>query len=304
MDTAASKSTRRKWLAIAVAPLFLALAGCDLQLTNLTPSVIKANPSQVYSVTAQVAVKNGAILEETVRPIIVIDGQHHPMVRVPGSSNQYEYDFPMPSGRNSATYYMLVKYDRKTPRAIISKEVRSELSSFTVEGRYLVELETSRAPVGTRVAILGRGFNPNDRVTVNGVAAPTRYDSSTSISFYVPSLPQGRNYEVKVIGQNGEISAGSMRVDASKITVRPGNLNLQPGGRGVLVFTIPDPAPASGLDVRVTTDVPQSVIMPYVRIEGGQYSTSVSVQGGQPGNGSLFIEVPGYSEIIVPVSVQ
>jgi hypothetical protein len=55
--------------------------------------------------------------------------------------------------------------------------------------------------------------------------------------------------------------------------------------------------------VNVTTDVPHSVIMPEVIIPAGQNSVSVSIQGGEPASGSLFVGAAGKGEITVPVSV-
>ncbi len=304
MDTIASKSTRRNWLVCLLAPLALIMTGCNVNVIDLTPSTMKANPSNVYTITAQIKVKNSAVVKETLRPQVVIDGQVHPMSLSPGSETLYEYDFRMPGGRTEAAYYLLVHYQRKTENATTTKEQVTELSRFSIENRYSVELETNRAPVGTRVAILGRGFTGDDKIMVGGSPAATRFDSSTSLSFYVPSLPEGRGYDVKVLGVSGEINAGTLRIDSSRITVLPSSLTVSQGRSGALAFRIPDEAPPGGLQIRVTTDIPKSVVMDRVSIEAGQRSTSINIQGGLPGQGSLFIEIPGYSEVVVPITVN
>ena len=304
MDTRKPKFNRRNWLVLLLAPIALFLAGCDIKLVDLTPTTMKANPSKAYTITAQVKVKNSAVIDGSVKPEIIIDGPAQAMTLAPGSDSLYEYDYAMPPGRDSAKYYILVRYQRKTANAVVSKEIPTDIKEFFVEQRYSVELETNRAPVGTRVAILGRGFNSDDKVMVGGTPASTQFESSTSIAFYVPSLPQGRNYDVKVLGLNGELAAGSIRVDASTVRVSPTALNLRKGQRLPLTFTIPNAAPPGGLLVTVTTDVPDSVIMPEVVIPAGARSTSISIEGGNPGAGNLYVELDGYSEVVVPVTVN
>jgi hypothetical protein len=53
----------------------------------------------------------------------------------------------------------------------------------------------------------------------------------------------------------------------------------------------------------VTTDVPDSVIMPEVVIPQGQTSVTVTVEGGKQGSGSLFLKGFGNGEVTVPVTV-
>ncbi len=305
MDISALNSTKRRWLLVPLLIAALFLAGCNLKVINLTPTSMKANPSSTYTISAQILKKRGsAIMEGSIRPEVIIDGVSKPMTLAPGNDDIWEYDFEMPQGRNSAAYYLLVRYDVKANDGFRSKEYYTDVSNFIVERRYSVELEVDRAPVGTKVAILGRGFENSDKVTVGGVPAPARLESATSLAFYVPSLDPGRNYEVKVLGVRGEISVGTLRIDASQIFVTPSSLSLSSGQKMPLVFHIPDPAPPGGLRIRVTTDIPQSIIMDVVTIQAGMKSTSITVEGGRPGIGNLFVEVPGYSEVVVPASVQ
>src|SRR5690606_1592470 len=148
------------------------------------------------------------------------------------------------------------------------------------------------------------GFNREDKVMVGGVPAVSQVESPTSLAFFVPSLPEGRSYNVTVLGATGELAAGSIRVDASSIRVSPGSLDLRSGQSRPLVFSISTPAPPGGLLVNVTTDVPDSVIMPEVIVPAGERSTSVNVEGGEPGSGNLYVEVDGYSDITVPITVE
>ena len=299
-----SKTNRRNWLTLGMASVALFLAGCNVKLVDLTPSTLKANPSHAYSITAQINVKNNAVIAGSLAPEIVIDGKAHTMSRVPGSESLWEYDYKMPPGRNRAVYYYLVRFQRKTASAVVTKEIYTEPKTFSVENRYSVELEVNRAPVGTRVAVLGRGFTRDDKVIVGGTPALTQVESATSIAFYVPSLPQGRNYNVSVLGLNGELSAGTLRIDASQIHVSHPPLNMTEGRRLPITFTIPSEAPPGGLLITVTTDVPDSVIMPEVIIPAGTRSTTIRVEGGEAGSGNLYVELDGYSEVVIPVTVR
>jgi hypothetical protein len=55
----------------------------------------------------------------------------------------------------------------------------------------------------------------------------------------------------------------------------------------------------------VTTDVPDSVIMPEVIVPEGANSVTVDVKGGKPGAGNLFLKGYGSSgEITIPLVVK
>ena len=136
------------------------------------------------------------------------------------------------------------------------------------------------------------------------VAADTRYVSENVIEFTVPGLMAGESYDVVWESGYGNIPLGKFRIDAANITVIPDALNLRVGSSRALTFDIDSPAPPGGLAVQVTTDIPQSVIMPEVIIPAGQRTVSVQVEGGVIGTGSLFISIAGQNEIIVPVVVE
>ena len=72
----------------------------------------------------------------------------------------------------------------------------------------------------------------------------------------------------------------------------------------MLTFTIPAPASVGGTLLDVTTNIPESVIMPEVVIPQGQTSVSVPVKGGRDGNGKLFIKGYTNTDITVPVTVN
>ena len=137
----------------------------------------------------------------------------------------------------------------------------------------------------------------------NGQPARTTFESSTSLSFFVPPLEPNRNYQVTLNSTAGNSPVGTFRIDPSNVTVFPGSLTLVTGAQQLLTFTIQNPAPPGGTLLDVTTDVPDSVIMPEVIVPQGQTTTTVTVEGGKPGTGNLFLKGYGAGEVTIPVTV-
>jgi hypothetical protein len=79
---------------------------------------------------------------------------------------------------------------------------------------------------------------------------------------------------------------------------------VRTGERQTLTFTVPNPAPAGGTLLDVTTDIPESVIMPEVIILQGQTSITVTVEGGRPGTGNLFLKGFSSGELTIPTTVS
>ena len=57
------------------------------------------------------------------------------------------------------------------------------------------------------------------------------------------------------------------------------------------------------LPICVETDVPASIVMPEAHIQEGARTANIPIKGAQPGEGKIFITVPGLKEVIVPVKV-
>jgi hypothetical protein len=257
---------------LAVLGLLL-LTGCNLTITNLTPDLMRENPSQLYTITARVKPTGNSIDRSSINVSVVIDGQNA------------RYRF------NSSTPYE-------------NHEIYTQLQQFRVDRRYALPLEVNRGPVGSRVNVLGAGFTPQDVVSLDGIPARTLYESPNSLSFFVPAVDPGRNYALVVSGGGAPVSAGVFRADATGVTVTPSALNLKTGEQRVVEFTIPNPAPQGGLLLDVTTDVPESVIMPEVVVPEGATSVSVTVQGAKPGAGALYLKGFASGEVTIPVAVS
>ncbi|MBL9215171.1 MAG: cell surface protein [Opitutaceae bacterium] len=291
--------------AIAAALLLLVLAGCNFTITNLTPDTVPANPSQIYTITASFRPESGQIERDSIEPRIIIDGTSYKMHRSSMGADIWEFDYQLPAGRASATYYFICSYSVKNDPGGIPNEVYSELQTMRVAGRYVIRPEATRAPVGSRVSILGAGFTPADVVYFDRLPTRTVFESPSSLSFFVPAVEPGRNYKLSVMGAGSNLDVGTFRVDGISFQVNPGALFLRQGEQQALTFTIPNPAPAGGMLIDVTTDVSESVIMPEVMVPANSTSVTIPVQGGKPGTGSLFFKSSaGESSVSVTVSAN
>lgn len=269
-----------------------ALTGCQtMTITNMTPDSVPANPSQIYTITATFVPGTRNVDPASISPRIIIDGQSFPMSRSTAAESVWEFEYQLPAGRTNASYYFIVSYGYKdAPPGTGTAETTSELHRMNVAGRYVLRAEASRAPVGARVSVLGAGFTPNDIVFFDYTPTRTVFESPSSLSFFVPAVPSGQSYHLRVHGGGEVLHAGSFRVDALNFTIFPQQLELRSGEQQALTFTLSQPAPAGGMLIDVTTDVPQCIIMPEVIVPAGQMSVTIPVQGGKPGSGSLFFK--------------
>jgi hypothetical protein len=289
--------------ACAAAALAL-LPGCaTVALTNLTPSSLPENPSEIYTFTLRATPKSNTVESVSIAPRVVVDGQIFDMKKSSFGGDIYEFDYQLPPGRDELAYYYLVDYKVEGNGTESSGQSYTDTEHARIVRRYVLSLEVNRGPVGARVGVFGRGFSPQDAITFDGAPVRTVYSSSTSLSFIVPSLAGGRNYRVALGSTTGNSDIGTFRIDPTNVTVTPSTLALATGERQTLTFAVPSPAPSGGLLLDVTTNAPESVIMPEVVVPEGQTSVTVTVEGGKPGSGSLFLKGYGDTDVTVPVTV-
>jgi len=298
-------SVARQLLPACLAVLALVLLGgcATMGLSNLTPSSLPENPSGIYTFTLRTTPKSVDVVPESITPRIVIGGESHDMVKDPAIPGIFEFDFKVPPGNSSLGYYFVVNYQVEGNGVVADRQAYTELEHASVVSRYVLSLEVNRGPVGARIGILGRGFTSQDLVGFDGSPVRTVYESPTSLGFFVPSMAPGKAYHVTVSGSSGNSDVGTFRIDATDLTVEPASLTLAPGQKQSLTFTVTQPAPAGGMLLDVTTDVPESVIMPEVVVPQGQTSVTVTVEGGKVGSGSLFLKGYGSGEVTIPVTV-
>lgn len=291
------------WLSAAL--LLALLSGCDnVRLTNLTPPALPENPSQIYTFTLRVTQRSNTVPESTIVPHIIVDGQSHVMKKSPLGQNIYEFDYQLPPGRDELAYYYLVNYQIEGSNGRVPAESYTEIVRAKIMRRYVLSLETNRGPVGARISLLGRGFTAQDTVHFGDTPARTVFESANALSFYVPAIEPNRNYQLTLNSPAGNSPVGPFRIDPSSLTVSPTSLTLRSGENQTLSFTVPNAAPSGGLLLDLTTDVPESIIMPEVIVPQGQTTVTVTVTGGKPGSGNLFLKGYGAGEVTVPVSVS
>ncbi len=296
---------KQLWTWITAAAALMLFAGCeDMKITNLTPSMLPVNPSQIYTFSARLEPKSRGFVPESLRAQIVIDGNIHNLDASPVGENIFEFDYRIPTGRSEVSYYFLATFDVKYNGQITAREAYSGVQTASLSGRRILSMVANRGPVGARIGLVGQGFTAQDVVTLSGQPTRTVFDSANSLSFFVPAVGPGRNYQVEVVGPTGSQPVGTFRVDALGVDVFPSSINLTQGQTQSITFTLPQTAPAGGLLLDITTDVPDSIIMTEVVVPAGSNSVTIPVRGGLPGSGALYLTGFGAGEVVVPVTVR
>ena len=304
MHTNPISPARKILFGLGAALALLLLSGCEgVVLTNLTPSSLPENPSQIYTLTLRVTPKIQTIAPGSTTARIIIDGQNYEMKKSSLADGLYEFDYQLPAGRDELAYYFLVNYETENNGTRNPHDAYTELTHAHVVHRYVLALEVNRGPVGARVSVLGRGFTAQDIIYFDNTPTRTVYESPNAISFFVPALDANRNYAVMLGSTAGNSPVGTFRIDGSNLSVSPSSLTLRAGEKQTLTFTVPNAAPPGGLLLDITTDVPESVIMPEVVVPQGQNTVTITVESGKPGSGSLFLKGYGSGELTIPVSV-
>ncbi len=296
--------TGKKLTTTLLATILLFTTGCGVTLTNLTPRSVNANPSRTYTLSVGVDARNHSIDRETMQMHVVVDGEKHPMISSLVTPNVFEYDYRLPLNQNAARYFYVFDYNLTDHGATQARQAVSDLQELHPVSTYVVLMEVNRAPVGSLIALSGRGFTPTDKVLIGNVEADTEYQSPTSISFRVPALTAGRDYQVAVSARGGVHDVGPFRVDASDIQVYPNALRVRAGERAMLVLTIPSATSSGGLAVDITTDIPASIALPRITIPEGASSINVPIEGLLAGRGILRIQARGFRSVDIPVWVE
>jgi len=290
---------------IFVSVLATALFGACSSVENITPEAVPVNPSRTYTLSMKVDLNDGDVKSKSFKPYIVIDAQVHPMRYV--GDGVYQYDYVMPQGRTSAKYYFQFDYDlnkvaSKMPTARTLKS--SQVYELNTESKYVVNMESTRGNVGSKITLLGRGFTQDDSVLVGGVAARTEYISDSTLIFVIPAVESGKMHKVELASADKKIPVGDFRVDDAVMLVSPTALELRSGESATLTFDIGFKAPAQGYVIDVKTNVPSSIIMDDVVVPAGSRTVNVPVKAGARGNGSLFVNGFGFKEVVIPITVK
>jgi hypothetical protein len=240
------------------------------------------------------------------RATIVISGQAHPMRPDAAQKNTFLYDYRMPPNQNEVAYYYVFDYQGTSLHGAnvpCHHEVTSDLYTLQVVNRYVSMLESQRGLVNTLVHVTGRGFARTDKVWVGEVEAQTYYVSPHNLAFRVPLVEAGQSYNVRVQSASDVLHVGTFFVDAAVLHPSHPDIQLACGDRMTLGVKVDFDAPAGGIPIRITTDVPQSLIIDPVTVPAGARSVTFPILAAQAGRGELYLEAPGFAECVLPVTV-
>jgi hypothetical protein len=300
---------RFRVLLVAVAMLFV--AGCQSTMfTNFVDEEVPQNASNIYTFSFAADIPFGNLVDDSLVAKIAIGGEEYVMTPSPENPRIFTFDYKMPAGVTEVRYFYILEYDyinngsKGTSVRYSTRENYGRPFVARLINRYPIQLISTRGHVSDRIAVVGTGFSQLDTVVVGGVAAETIFHSPQSLDFVVPSLNPGQSYNVVLQTSTADLSLGTFRVDAGDLMVDPASIRVASGDVTQILFRIQGIAPRGGIPVEVTTDVPASVILPEVVIPEGYRSTTVTFEGGEPGKGTLYIEVPGYGSQSVPVTIE
>ena len=295
---------KRIFVSISIV-VFLCLTGCSVRMINLTPSDFPPSSTGAYTLKAQAEVRQKTVAPDSFEAFVVIDGVQYPMAK---QSNGYlfEYDYQPPSDKLLVRFYYVLNYIVKEKnRAPILKQIISDLYQAHLPNLITLELDRQRAAVDTQVTVFGDEFTNKDRVLIDGALCETTFISPQELQFTVPEVKASFGYVIEVFTSRGTVRAGTLRVDAANpLRVLPKELELKSGQPKALAFMLDYPAPFGGLYIDVTTDIPDSIIMPEVLIPERARTVSVTIESKHIGNGNLFIKAGDLPEIIVPVTIR
>ena len=286
--------------------LLLCLSGCSLYIVNLTPKKFPPSTDGAYTIRAKVETNRQDVVPDSFEAFVVIDGNQLPMRRQLSDNPVFEYNYKPPSDNLTVRFYYVLNYLVKSKNAApILKQFVSNLYQAQLPDTEFLVMDKQRAAVGTRVAVYGDEFTEQDRVLIDGTPCETIFVSSKELQFLVPEIKPSFGYAVDVFTSGGMLKAGLLRVDpANPLSVLPKTLELKVGQPKALAFMLSYPAPYGGLYIDITTDIPDSIIMPEVLIPERARTVSATIKGKYISNGNLFIKAGDLPEIIVPVTVR
>ena len=116
-----------------LAALVLA-AGCTSRVSNLTPTASPRESSGLHHFESEwtSTQRTRNLRQSDIRAFVVLDQKLYPMERIPGMTNRWEADVPLPAGKNPVFYhfkweYATAGFGQTHPNSIRSPEYRLEL---------------------------------------------------------------------------------------------------------------------------------------------------------------------------------
>lgn len=287
----------------------LLFVGCGSVFNNLVDIRVPQNASNIYTFSFQAKSYFKNVVPDTELARLVINGETIPMQKVEGERMTFTADYQFPAGVSEVRYYYELEYeytnagfrDRTIKYSTHDNYGRPYVARLI--NRYPIQLLSSRGRSGDRIDVVGSGFSEMDSVWIGSAEAETTFRDSNSLEFIVPQLPSGKTYAAAIETAGGMLELGNFKVDQGALQVFPGAIELASGDVVQMTFQIEGEAPSSGFPIRVTTDIPSSIIMPEVVIPPGARSATVMVEGAAKGSGQLYIEAAGFGTRQIPVRI-
>lgn len=291
-----------KFFRLLLVSFCLFVMGCShLELKNVTPAVMPVNESGMYSLELKTQLRDGDVIRENFRPLVIIDGEEH-LMRAKGRDH-YAYDWKAGS-ETSISYFFNVCYsirDEATGLRQISK--RTDEYHLRISSRNVLGLSSERAKPGSKISVMGKGFSRDCQIYFNDQPVLTTFLSPQALSFRVPTIPSACKYRVDVVCGDEKTKAGEIWVDSGDISASPSTLTVSVGGRAHANLNFSSPAPDGDLPIEVTTNIPSALSMEDVVLRSGRRSLSFFVDGIEEASGKLFIKAPGFNPLTIYVHV-
>ncbi len=289
-------------------------AGCGVTVRNTTPSMLVRNASGIYPIEARVNKNNSAILDKSIRTDLVIWDQTVPMTLVAPSTDtepsHWTHSLVVPPGQSEIYYYFRIRYQLEKPlvsienrEAVFPRGAPQKTYLLRISDRMSAGLDSERGRVGSTISVLGKGFTPDDHVSIGGQLMPTTFKDSGVLKFQILPVAGNQSYPVEVVGAaNDVIKSGTLIVDNSDFAVIP--IALVQGAKAWLTIRIPQPAPPGGITVTLKPSDPTLVDLPAsITIKEGKTEAVIKTVGGAIGAATLSVESLGFQPASVPINV-
>ncbi|MBP5191557.1 MAG: IPT/TIG domain-containing protein [Opitutales bacterium] len=291
---------RGSYLLLAIGCLFL--GGCKPYLTNITPETAQRNPSNLYRFTVFFNVNQRYVVPDTLQPFLVIDGRQFPLQPEADFPGLYYYDHKLDETRTDAKYYFQIGYRQRKQGTIRDYTRKTELAFFKISDYRNMSLSVERAPMGNHVRVLGSHFTEGDHILVGDYETATTFISENVLSFQVPMVAPNKSYSIFAVHENEKHFVGNLFVDHNRFSVEPAEIALNVGEKTEITLRATAPL-SNDVYINITTSIPNSIIVPEIRIAAGEESTTIPIEGAEPGKGILYLSAPGFHEISMPVEV-
>jgi trimeric autotransporter adhesin len=141
-------------------------------------------------------------------------------------------------------------------------------------------------------------------VTASVMGTPTETTLNVRFMINVDANPGARSIVLTTPEASYTASPTFQINSLPVVTANPTSLSLTTGETGSITFSIPDPAPAGGLSLILSSSATNvATVATLASIPAGQRSVTVAVNANSGGTATITANVTGYSRAQVPIAV-